>query len=216
MSLNRRQGDLEDAELELMEQRETAQGVLDGVQRRIAEAREKRAAVEQRRDESLAEIAKDEDFKRGARGPLAADLPAELVSLYDRIRTDVQLIAERYRIREIAFDRWNATQLATQLQGDGFAMVGFGQGFASMSGPAKELERRIVGRELVHDGNPVLRWMVANVTVSQDPAGNIKPDKAKSTERIDGVVAACMAIGRWQAAEVAPPNIYESRGLAFV
>lgn len=138
------------------------------------------------------------------------------VTDYDRIRTDINALAERYRIKEIAFDRWNATQLASQLQGDGFAMVGFGQGFASMSGPAKEFERRIVGRELIHDGNAVLRWMVANVTVTQDPAGNIKPDKAKSTERIDGVVAACMAIGRWQVTETAAPHIYESRGLAYV
>ncbi|MEU5721527.1 C4-type zinc ribbon domain-containing protein [Micromonospora sp. NPDC047738] len=90
-SLNRRQSDLEDAELELMEQRETAQGVLDGVERRIAEARDRRAAAEQRRDESLAEIAKEEEFKRGARQPLAGDLPADLVTLYDRIREDTGL-----------------------------------------------------------------------------------------------------------------------------
>ncbi|WP_433114517.1 zinc ribbon domain-containing protein [Micromonospora sp. CA-246542] len=90
-SLNRRQGDLEDAELELMEQRETAQGVLDGVEQRLADAREKRAATEQRRDDALAEIAKDEEFKRGARQPLAADLPAELVTLYDKIREDTGL-----------------------------------------------------------------------------------------------------------------------------
>ncbi|MGY0006574.1 zinc ribbon domain-containing protein [Micromonospora sp. I033] len=90
-SLNRRQNDLEDAELELMEQRETAQGVLDGVERRIAEARDRRAAAEQRRDGSLAEIAKEEEFKRGARQPLAGDLPADLVALYDKIRTDTGL-----------------------------------------------------------------------------------------------------------------------------
>ncbi|MFI7278942.1 zinc ribbon domain-containing protein [Micromonospora chersina] len=90
-SLNRRQSDLEDAELELMEQRETAQGVLDGVERRIAEARDRRAAAEQRRDDSLAEIAKDEEFKRGSRQPLAGDLPADLVALYERIRTDTGL-----------------------------------------------------------------------------------------------------------------------------
>lgn len=87
-SLNRRQGDLEDAELELMEQRETAQGVLTGVEKRITEAREKRDAVEQRRDDSLSEITKEEEFKRGARQPLAADLPGELVALYDRIRAE--------------------------------------------------------------------------------------------------------------------------------
>ncbi|MEV1330706.1 C4-type zinc ribbon domain-containing protein [Micromonospora costi] len=90
-SLNRRQGDLEDSELEVMEQRETAQSVLDGVEQRLAEARDKRAATEQRRDESLAEIAKEEEFKRSARQPLAADLPADLVALYDRIREDTGL-----------------------------------------------------------------------------------------------------------------------------
>ncbi|MEH1011693.1 C4-type zinc ribbon domain-containing protein [Micromonospora sp. CPCC 206060] len=86
VSLNRRQSELEDAELELMEQRETAQGVLDGIEQRLAEARDKRAAVERRRDESLAEIAKDEEFKSISRQPLAADLPADLIALYDKIR----------------------------------------------------------------------------------------------------------------------------------
>nr|WP_228532204.1 C4-type zinc ribbon domain-containing protein [Micromonospora sp. ANENR4] len=88
VSLNRRQSDLEDAELELMEQRETAQGVLDGIESRLAEARERRAATEQRRDDTLAEIAKEEEFKRTSRQPLAGDLPADLIGLYDRIRED--------------------------------------------------------------------------------------------------------------------------------
>ncbi|MFE7870717.1 zinc ribbon domain-containing protein [Micromonospora humida] len=91
VSLNRRQGDLEDAELELMEQRETAQATLDGIEARLAEARDRRAAVEQRRDENLAAIAKEEEFKQGARKPLAADLPADLVTLYDKIREDTGL-----------------------------------------------------------------------------------------------------------------------------
>ncbi|PTA47213.1 zinc ribbon domain-containing protein [Micromonospora sp. RP3T] len=91
VSLNRRQSDLEDAELELMEQRETAQGVLDGIESRIAEARERRAATEQRRDDALAEIAKEEEFKRTSRQPLAGDLPADLVTLYDKIREDTGL-----------------------------------------------------------------------------------------------------------------------------
>ncbi|MGB2569549.1 zinc ribbon domain-containing protein [Micromonospora citrea] len=91
VSLNRRQGDLEDAELELMEQRETAQGVLDGIEAKLADARERRAAAEQRRDDSLAEIAKEEEFKKTARKPLAADLPTDLVTLYDKIRADTGL-----------------------------------------------------------------------------------------------------------------------------
>jgi phage terminase large subunit-like protein len=138
------------------------------------------------------------------------------VTDYDVIRADINMLAETYVIREIAFDRWNATQLATQLSGDGFAMIGFGQGFASMAGPSKELERRIVGRELGHGGNAVLRWMASNVTVSTDPAGNIKPDKAKSTERIDGIVAAVMALGRYQVAEAVQPDPYANRGLIFI
>jgi phage terminase large subunit-like protein len=138
------------------------------------------------------------------------------VADYDAIREDIHRIAEQYRIREIAFDRWNATQLATQLVGDGFEMVGFGQGFASMSGPAKELERLIVGRELLHDGHPVLRWMAANVSIEQDAAGNIKPSRKKSTEKIDGIVAACMAIGRYQIATAAPVDPYATRGLIYV
>ncbi|MDW3849426.1 zinc ribbon domain-containing protein [Micromonospora aurantiaca] len=91
VSLNRRQSDLEDAELELMEQRETAQGVLDGIESRLAEARERRAATEQRRDDTLAEIAKEEEFKRTSRQPLAGDLPSDLVGLYDKIREDTGL-----------------------------------------------------------------------------------------------------------------------------
>ncbi|MDG4796387.1 C4-type zinc ribbon domain-containing protein [Micromonospora sp. WMMD1082] len=90
-SLNRRQSDLEDAELELMEQRETAQSVLEGVEQRLAEARERRDATERRRDDSLAEIGREEEFKRSARQPLANDLPGDLVQLYDRIRTDTGL-----------------------------------------------------------------------------------------------------------------------------
>ncbi|MFY1672417.1 zinc ribbon domain-containing protein [Plantactinospora sp. WMMB334] len=85
-SLNRRQSELEDAELELMEQRETAQGVLDGIEQRLVAVRERRAETEQRRDRSLAEIARDEEFRAGSRQPLVADLPGDLVALYDKIR----------------------------------------------------------------------------------------------------------------------------------
>ena len=95
-------------------------------------------------------------------------------------------------------------------------LIGFGMGFGSMAAPTRELERRIVGRELKHDGNPVLRWMLSNVTVEQDAAGNMKPSRARSTEKIDGIVAACMAIGRWQVANAAETNPYDERGLLFV
>jgi phage terminase large subunit-like protein len=115
---------------------------------------------------------------------------------YEFLRKRIHEDAEQFTIKEIAFDRWNATQVCTQLQSDGLEMMPFGQGFASMAAPTKELEKLIVGRQLAHGGHPVLRWMVSNVAVKQDPAGNIKPDKSKSTERIDGVVALIMALGR--------------------
>lgn len=115
---------------------------------------------------------------------------------YDFIRAKIHELAEQYQIKEIAIDRWNAAQLSTQLTGDGFEMVGFGQGFASMSSPTKELEKLILAGGLNHGNNPVLRWMASNVATEQDAAGNLKPSKKKSTERIDGIVGAIMAIGR--------------------
>ena len=113
---------------------------------------------------------------------------------YDDIRYDINLIAEKYRIGTIRYDRWNATQITTQLAEDGFQMVAFGQGFASMSAPTKELERLIAGEQIVHGGNPVLRWNASNVVAQTDAAGNIKLDKGKSTERIDGMIALIMGI----------------------
>ena len=134
------------------------------------------------------------------------------VTDYERVRRDIHELAERYRIREIAYDRWNASQLVTQLQGDGLNMIPFGQGFASMASPTRELEKLVLSGKLRHGGDPVLRWMAGNVSVEQDAAGNLKPSKAKSTGRIDGIVAAIMALGR---AVACGPNesVYERRGL---
>jgi uncharacterized protein len=96
-TLNRRQSELEDAELELMEQKETAEAALTDVKARLAEAAGRREAAETRRDETLAEITKEEEFKSTSRGPLAGDLPADLVTLYDKIRADTGLGAALFR-----------------------------------------------------------------------------------------------------------------------
>lgn len=143
---------------------------------------------------------------------------------YDVIRTRILEESARYNVRDLAFDRWNANQLTTQLQdawperkepNAGRQIVGFGQGFASMSAPTKEFEKLLLSDRLLHGGNPVLRWMASNVSVRQDPAGNLKPDKSTSSERIDGIVASIMALGR---AMLQPKHIsvYESRGLLEV
>lgn len=116
---------------------------------------------------------------------------------YDVIRERVnQLLMEGYNVRELCLDPWNATQITTQLMGDGFEVVPIRQGFASLTSPSKELERRVMEGTLRHGMNPVLRWNAANVAIAQDPAGNIKPDKSKSTERIDGVAAVVNGLSR--------------------
>jgi phage terminase large subunit-like protein len=102
---------------------------------------------------------------------------------YDVIRADIRALGEKYDIREIAVDRWNATQIITQLDADGFTVVPFGQGVASMSAPSKELERLLLGRKIRHGGHSVLTWHASNVSVKTDAQGNIKPDRARSSER---------------------------------
>jgi phage terminase large subunit-like protein len=74
----------------------------------------------------------------------------------------------------------------------------------------------VLGREIVHDGNPLLRWCVSNVMITTDPAGNIKPDKGKSTEKIDCAVASIMAVARAQLGQSGGASVYESRGLAVL
>jgi len=134
---------------------------------------------------------------------------------YDVIRSRINEIGEVYDIQEIAIDRWNSTQLQTQLAGDGFEISQFGQGFASMSAPTKELERLVLEGNLKHGGNKVMRWMASNVAVEQDAADNMKPSKKKSTEKIDGMVSLIMAIGRSMVQED-KTSIYETQGLTTV
>lgn len=121
-------------------------------------------------------------------------------------------LGERYDIREIAHDRWNATMMVQTLEDDGFTMVPFGQGFKDMSPPTKELMRIVLEHKLCHGGHPVLRWNMDNAYVRTDPAGNLKLDKEKSTEKIDGVVALVMALDRAQR-NLNGGSVYDERGL---
>jgi phage terminase large subunit-like protein len=111
------------------------------------------------------------------------------------IREDINRIAKAYKLKELAFDPWNATKLAVELDQDGIKIVEMRQGFRSLSEPTKHLGAMVTGRTLRHGGHPVLRWMASNMVVRQDPNGNLSPDKSKVTERIDGIVATIMAIG---------------------
>jgi len=131
---------------------------------------------------------------------------------YAFIVKQITELGQAFNIQEIAFDRWGAFQVSQQLEGAGFSMVAFGQGFVSMSAPTKELLRLTLDHRLAHGGNPVLRWMADNLMVTQDAAGNVKPDKAKSRDKIDGIVSLIMSLDRL-VRHGGGASVYETRGL---
>jgi phage terminase large subunit-like protein len=123
------------------------------------------------------------------------------VTNYDVIRRDINDFAQKYNVRQLAIDRWNATQLAIQLSEDNLDVVGFSQGIGSMSAPSKLLENLVVSGKIRHGGNKVLTWMAGNASVKVDANGNFRPIKPKSgsAERIDGIVSLIMALGIYSA-----------------
>lgn len=153
------------------------------------------------------------DYRAWARSGHLTLQPGEVLD-QRLIKRDIQHLADRYRIKEIAFDRWNAFQLAVELGEEGATMVSTGMGYASMSTPSKTLEEWVLSGRLLHTGDPVLTWNMANVTIEQDAAGNIKPSKAKSKDRIDGVVALTLAISRAMLRD--KKSVYMERGLTVI
>ena len=136
---------------------------------------------------------------------------------YGFIEKFIESLGERYHIREIAFDRWGAVQMVQNLEGMGFTVVPFGQGFKDMSPPTKELMKLTLEQRIAHGGQPVLRWMMDNIFIKTDPAGNIKPDKEKSTEKIDGVVATVMALDRAiRCGNESGESVYDGRGILLL
>ena len=135
---------------------------------------------------------------------------------YGAIEKFICELVERYNIREIAYDRWNATMMVQALEDDGFTMIPFGQGFRDMSPPTKELMRIVLEHRLNHGGHPVLRWNFDNAYVRTDPAGNLKLDKEKSTEKIDGAVALVMALDRAMKNQNGSDSVYNERGLLLL
>lgn len=136
---------------------------------------------------------------------------------YGFIEKFIERLGERFNIREIAFDRWGAVQMVQNLEGMGFTVVPFGQGFASMSPPTKELMKLVLEEKIAHGGHPVLRWNMDNIFIRTDPAGNIKADKAKSTEKIDGAIALIMALDRAiRCGNDSGESVYDSRGVLVI
>ncbi len=132
---------------------------------------------------------------------------------YGYIENFIEELGLKYNIREIAFDRWGAVQMVQNLEGLGLTVVPFGQGFKDMSPPTKELMKLTLEEKIAHGGHPVLRWMMDNIFIRTDPAGNIKPDKEKSTEKIDGAVATIMALDRAIRRGGVSNSVYDNRGL---
>jgi len=133
---------------------------------------------------------------------------------YGVVRQAILEDARRYRLVSLNVDRlFQGYQLSQELADEGLEVFGMGQGFLSMAAPMKEFERRLLEKKLHHGGNPVLRFMADSVVVQMDAAGNLKPDKAKSQARIDGIVALVMALDRTMRREKPKRSVYEDHGL---
>jgi phage terminase large subunit-like protein len=136
---------------------------------------------------------------------------------YDVVKAAILEDAKRYEMLELAFDPWGALQVSIQLAKEGLTVSEFRQGFASMSEPTKQFLALVLSNKLAHLANPVLKWMASNVVVKIDEAGNEKPNKRKSAERIDGIVAAIMALGRAMfIPEDSGKSVYDDRGVLFL
>jgi phage terminase large subunit-like protein len=138
--------------------------------------------------------------------------PGDVVD-YAFIREEVKRLGQRFRgIKDIGFDPYNATQIATELQSDGFSMVEVRQGPPSLSEACKLFERQILARKVFCGGNPVMGWCVSNAVVREDANGNIAPDKARAKSKIDGVSATVTGLARYVVAPHARKSVYETRG----
>ena len=136
---------------------------------------------------------------------------------YGFIEKFIETLGERFNIREIAFDRWGAVQMVQNLENMGFTVVPFGQGFKDMSPPTKELMKLTLEQKIAHSAHPVLRWNMDNIFIRTDPAGNIKADKEKSTEKIDGAIATIMALDRAiRCGNQNTGSVYDARGILFM
>ena len=154
------------------------------------------------------------DYLRWAEQGFLTLTPGNVVD-HSAIVDHVIALGKTYGVQEIAIDRWNSTAVNTALQEEGFTINQFGQGFASMAAPVKELKRAILTKHFRHGSNPLLRMCFGNVVAEKDAAENEKFTKEKARGRIDGTVAAAMAVGRILANETAP-SPYEGRESGFL
>lgn len=132
---------------------------------------------------------------------------------YEYIENDLIDLSSRFDVKEIPYDPWQATQLATRMIEKGLPMVEIRASVQNFSEPMKNLEALTLQGKLLHDGDPVLTWMVSNVVAHLDAKDNIYPRKERPENKIDGVVALIMALNRAQINAGEGPSVYEERGV---
>lgn len=156
------------------------------------------------------------NYDRWIRDGFVKQTPGNITD-YDFIYTEIMTIMARYKVKAINYDRWNSSQLVIKCTESGVPMQSFGQGFVSMSAPSKEMYRLIASKKINHEANPVLSWHVSNVQMDRDAADNIKINKARSSEKVDGAVAMVMALAGWMnnplAGDKDVNKIYKERGI---
>jgi phage terminase large subunit-like protein len=137
---------------------------------------------------------------------------------YDVVESDILADLEQVQLRRLSFDRFGVTQLVTHLR-DALGedkVVDFPQTMAQMSAPSKELEKILRDGKLRHGGNPVLRWMASNVALLHGPNEQIKPDRRRSGEKIDGVIALIEALDGAMRLNGPGTTVYDGRGLLVI
>jgi phage terminase large subunit-like protein len=143
------------------------------------------------------------------------------VADYDWIKAAIGKDLDRFDVRSLGYDPWNATQLTNDLTEDGAPLVKVRQGYVTMSPPLKELQRLLLAGTaevplVRHGGNPAVRWMVDNLAVATDPAGNVKPDRQRAADKIDGVAALVDALSEAMTRTAPKRSAYEDDELVVV
>ena len=155
------------------------------------------------------------NYSKWAREGLVELTPGDVCD-YNYIKQKIRDLSELYDIRMIAYDRWNASQIVIDLTDEGCPMIPVGQGYKTMSPATKQFETLALSGKLRHGGQPVLRWMMSNVVLTFDPAGNVKPNKAKSNEKIDGVVSCIMALSEAMSNKNGGNSAYDDKEIFFI
>lgn len=138
------------------------------------------------------------------------------VTDYRSIRETILALSDRYEVRELAYDPWNATQLALELQDAGLVVVPIRPTFAGLAAATKEFLALVESGRLLHGGDPVLTWMAAQLAVEVDSEGHQRPSRRASADRIDGIVAVILAIDRAMRAPTGGGGVYEERGILWL